>query len=348
MRLSIAPYRLLFKHPFGTAHGLRDGTDSVFVRLDDGGYTGYGEATLPPYLPETQVGVIEEFRALEGGVQLRALMEGDEEPNKHLSTPARAALSTAYYDLISRQQNANVSTLLIGKTTTLPETPARVMVTLGHSAIAEIPSKLRELPPSSILKVKLGSDHDRATLEAVLKYDDRPLFLDANQGWHSTREATAAVELVGSARCVGLEQPFAKDRLDLHQELRDRGIGDLFGDESIQDLDDLERAADVFTGVNIKLMKCGGLDRAATMIRRARDLGLAVMLGSMSESSLGCGAMAQLAGWADLLDLDGPWLVANDPFTGLRMNRGNLVLEDPVGVGVRPLAAFLNWIDIGA
>src|SRR5436190_4135182 len=340
MRLSIAPYRLRFNHPFGTAHGLRDGTDSVFIRLEEDGHTGYGEATLPPYLHGTQASVIEEFRAVDPAVQLHAIEHGNEAFPGSMSPPARAALSTAYYDLTARQQDVSVSTLLasrLAKSTAR----ARTMVTLGHSVLSEIPSKLIELPWSSILKVKLGSDHDQETLKAVLEQDDRPLFLDANQGWDTVEEAIASVELVGPARFIGLEQPFPADRWELHRYLRTRGVDRIVGDESIQDMADLERAAGVFSGVNVKLMKCGGLDRAVSLIARARELGISVMLGSMSESSLGCGAMAQLAGWADLLDLDGPWLVSNDPFEGLRMDRGELIVEDPVGIGTRPKAGYL-------
>ncbi|MEO8589247.1 MAG: enolase C-terminal domain-like protein [Flavobacteriales bacterium] len=347
MRLSLATYRLLFKHPFGTAHGLRNGTDSVFVRLCDNGHEGYGEATLPPYLNETQAHVFQELKGMDLVRQIDALRTGKDVSNETLSPPTRAALSTAYYDLISRQQGVSVSTLLTrGVGTGSPQ--GRAMVTLGHSSPHEIPAKLKELPRSAILKVKLGSDHDLETLGVVLGADERPLFLDANQGWMNVAQAMAAIGVVGGARLVGLEQPFAKDRLDLHKELRDEGAGALFADESVQDMADLERSVEAFTGVNVKLMKCGGLDRAFAMINRARELGMAVMLGSMSESSLGCGAMAQLAGSADLLDLDGPWLIANDPFMGLGMTEDGLTVEEPFGVGIRPSDKVLDWINVGA
>ena len=223
------------------------------------------------------------------------------------------------------------------------------MMTLGHSRLDEIPAKLRELPPSDILKVKLGADQDLEILNAVLRADERPLFLDANQGWTTVAQALAAVDLVGRDRLAGLEQPFAKDRFDLHKELMHQGVARLFADESMQDLRDLERVSAAFSGVNIKLMKCGGLDRAVELIERARELGLGVMLGSMSESSLGCGAMAQLGRFADLIDLDGPWLISNDPFTGLTLEDGRLAHEEVSGIGVRlRTEASLDWRPIGA
>jgi len=343
MELSLARYRLLFIHPFGTAHGLRDGTDTVFVRLTHGCITGYGEATLPPYLEITQQSVFEELKDF--NLDHLQYLENGVEPG--LSAPARAALSTAYYDLMSKDLGRSASSLIVG----LPNTgcDAPTMVTLGHSLLNHISLKLSEMPRSSCLKVKLGSLADKATLKAVKELDQRPLFLDANQGWTSVVQALDAIAIAGEGDVVGLEQPFAKERWDLHAELRNVTAVPIYGDESIQGVADLERATEAFDGVNLKLMKCGGLDSAAAMAKRARELGLKVMLGSMSESSLGCGAMAQLAGSADLLDLDGPWLIKNDPFQGLRMEDGRLLIEGITGVGIELRSgAQLNWIHIGA
>ncbi len=224
-----------------------------------------------------------------------------------------------------------------------------VMVTLGHSQLGDIPLKLKELPETGLLKVKLGSLDDEGTLGLVKSMDDRPLFLDANQGWTGVDQAMRAIETAGEDRVIGLEQPFAKDRWDLHAHLRKLTKVPIYADESIQGKADLERATESFDGVNLKLMKCGGLDIANEMASRARELGLKVMLGSMSESSLGCGAMAQLAGMANLLDLDGPWLIKNDPFQGLRMEDGRLVADGIVGTGIELKSnAPLNWVQIGA
>ncbi|HRH70886.1 MAG TPA: enolase C-terminal domain-like protein [Flavobacteriales bacterium] len=223
------------------------------------------------------------------------------------------------------------------------------MVTLGHSKLGEIALKLTELPQMAVLKVKLGSADDEGTLESVKSLDDRPLFLDANQGWTSVGQAMKAIAVAGEDRVLGLEQPFAKERWDLHAELRRSTRIPVYGDESIQGLADLERAPEAFDGVNLKLVKCGGLDRAMVMAERAAELGLKVMLGSMSESSLGCGAMVHLAGMAELVDLDGPWLVRNDPFCGLGLSDGRFTLDGSVGVGVRPRSGHaLDWIPIGA
>lgn len=343
MQLALSKYRLLFLHPFGTAHGLRDGTDSVFVRLSENGVHGYGEATLPPYLPYSQVAVHEELRSID----LNSIPSLCMDESADLSPPARAAISTAYYDLMSKQLSIPIASRL--GISGSARSKAVAMVTLGYSKPDDIELKLSELPKSSLLKVKLGSVDDEGTLRLVKSMDDRPLFLDANQGWESADQALRAIDVVGEDRVIGLEQPFAKERWDLHRELRRLTRIPVYGDESIQDMADLDRSPEAFDGVNLKLMKCGGLDRALAMVQRARDLGLKVMLGSMSESSLGCGAMARLAGLADLVDLDGPWLIRNDPFDGLGLVGGNLVLDGAFGVGVEPRPApLLDWRPIGA
>lgn len=230
-----------------------------------------------------------------------------------------------------------------------PSVRRKTMVTLGHSDLREIPLKLSELPASSFLKVKLGSRADELSIERIKELDNRPLFLDTNQGWNSVEEAMDMIGKIGPERIVGLEQPFPKHRLDLHAELKTRTTLPIYADESVQSLEDVDRVAHAFHGINLKLMKCGGLDRAVEMIRLARDRGLKVMLGSMSESSLGCGAMACLADHADLVDLDGPWLISNDPFVGLWMEGGELCKKKGPGFGIelKP-EAVLEWAPIGA
>lgn len=351
MNLSYAPYRLQFKHPFGTAHGIRTGTDAVFVRLEDGDAAGYGEATLPPYLIDTQISVIQELKRIDHTLLFKQFSGYPSQLNElfpqTLSEPCRAALSTAFYDLKSRKLNRPIETLI--QTAGLPKASKLAMVTLGHSELDLIEFKLSQLPNSNILKVKLGTDQDRDTIKRVIELDCRELLLDANQGWTEISQVMDMIELAGEDRITGIEQPFGKNRWDLHEALSQRTRVPIFGDESIQGTDDLIRAKGVFGGVNIKMMKCGGIDRVAEIIFKARELHLQIMLGCMSESSLGCGAMAQLAQYADLIDLDGPWLISNDPFQGLVWDGHGLRCLGMAGLGVDLIdPTYLSWITIGA
>ncbi|HRF80439.1 MAG TPA: enolase C-terminal domain-like protein, partial [Flavobacteriales bacterium] len=319
------------------------GTDSVFVRLTNGERVAYGEATLPPYLKETQHTVHEELVSFWLNMKRGRLESNWGDATQTLSSPARAAFQMAYNGLNNRDISSKESSDDNGSARGL------AMVTVGMGQVDDIALKLSELPFSPVLKVKLGSSNDLLTIEMIKRLDNRKIFLDANQGWSSVDHALRVIEAAGPAHVIGLEQPFPKDRWDLHQELKSRTDVPIYADESIQGPADLERAPEVFDGVNLKLMKCGGLDIAEQMAERARELGLRVMLGSMSESSLGCGTMALLADRADLLDLDGPWLIKNDPFTGLRMEQGKLVLggSGPNGVELREPSP-LEFITIGA
>jgi L-Ala-D/L-Glu epimerase len=347
--LEYARYRLLFRHPFGTAHGLRDGTDAVFLRLRSPYGVGYGETTLPPYVEEDQEGVIRELHNTDIEAYITSLLKYKKKPfiNDSLAhlPAARAALTTAIYDLEARSKGLSVKDFLIPDLR--PVGAMATAVTLGHTTVSDIHTKLKELPASRLLKVKLGGPEDIKTLEEVQDLDGRPLLLDANQGWKSLDEAIRTLEAVHPERLFGLEQPFQKHRWDLHAELQSSIAAPIFGDESIQGMGDLERAPDTFRGVNIKLMKCGGLDVAVQMAVRARQVGLKVMFGSMSESSLGCGAMAQIQGLADVLDLDGPWLIWNDPFEGLDMGLKGMSFRNGTGIGVANHHE-LNWSTIGA
>lgn len=347
IRLSYCRYRLLFRHPFGTAHGLRDGTDSVFIRAEEAGRIGYGEATLPPYLAETQDSVIQRIAAFvdpgtRNASDLGELLAG-EQVHFRMAPAARAALQMALFDL--DQQRLQITDIQYINNQLLKS--AITLKTVGSGALEDLPAKLEDTRGSKAIKVKLGSKNDRRVLELITQHDDRPLFLDANQGLGSVQEALDRIAWAGADRVIGMEQPFPKNRPDMHAELKRRTEVPVYGDESIQGHEDLAAAAGTFGGVNVKLMKCGGLDLAEVMIDQAERLGLKVMLGSMSESSLGCTAMGRLAGRADVVDLDGPWLITNDPFRGMDMVNGNLVIPVRTGIGA-VLVADLPWTPFGA
>lgn len=332
LRLSYCPYRLEFKHPFGTAHGVRTGTDSIFIKLEGDGTTGYGEVTLPPYLKEKPAEVIRNLERLEASGPITP-----ENLKTRLDDPAwfgpdapgcRAGLQIALSDWTARHKQVTTAELLNTKDLKQPST----LVTLGITPENELEAKLSELPESDGLKLKVQDEKGVVIVRKIKILDKRPIFLDANQGLRGVREAMALAEAAGE-RLLGMEQPFPVAERDTHKELQEKLDLPVYGDESIQNLIELDNSKGQFNGVNIKLMKCGGLDRAQAMAERAVELGLKVMLGSMSESSLGCTAMAHLAGYADIADLDGPILIKNDPFEGMTMQQGKLVMPDGPGIG---------------
>lgn len=334
LRLSIRPFRLLFKHPFETAHGTRDGTDSLFVRVEENGLYGYGETTLPPYVHETihdAIACLKRIallRSTTGSDLLNWLEQGGQD---HILPPGcRAGLHMALLDLVGKQREMPVHELLNINGVKRPI----ALMTIGISPLDDIPLKIKELPESGGLKLKIGDPEATARIELVMSLDNRTLFLDGNQGLTSVAEALGLIKAVGTDRLLGMEQPFAIGNDALNEELHGSSAADIYGDESIQDLEDLNARRTVFNGVNLKLMKCGGLDKALAMAKQAKTIGLRIMVGSMSESSLGCTAAAHLKGLAEILDLDGPWLIRNDPFRGISMQKGEVQLKEAPGIGV--------------
>lgn len=346
LRISYAPFRLLFKHPFETSHGVRDGTDSIFVRIEESGVTGYGEVTLPPYLKEKPAQVVERLKEVvaRSPASIPALLRllDDNVLFGPEAMGCRNGLHTASIDVLGKAVNKPVHQLI--EVNILKSSVT--LVTLGITPVEDLQAKLTELPRSGGLKVKVGHAGSKAMIMAVKQLDARPIFLDANQGLSSVEQAMDLLESAGS-RLLGMEQPFPVNDIVNQRELQGKIKACVYGDESIQDEFELEHSLKLFNGVNIKLIKCGGLDRAKAMAVRAGELGIKVMLGSMSESSLGCTAMAHLAGQADIVDLDGPWLIKNDPFEGMDMRNGKLIMPDKPGIGA-VLKAELDFSPICA
>ncbi len=345
MGLSFAycPFRLRFKHPFGTAHGLRDGTDSLFLRIEQDGCMGYGEITLPPYVKETIPETLKRIHALaaRGPWDAEQLLERIDSIGLFTNAPAcRAGVQMALVDLIGKRTEKPAFQVL----NVISKERPRVLMTLGISKPSEVPAKLKELPATGNLKLKVGDSASDQRIQYITNATSSDILIDGNQGLNGLEEAFRLAHLVGGERLLGIEQPFAVGLECLSHELAQRIGAVVIADESLQDEADLDRIAGFFGGINIKLMKCGGLDVALSMIKQARARDLKVMLGSMSESSLGCTAMAHLAGLADLIDLDGPWLIANDPFKGIGIEQGRLVLPQGLGLGAEPIES-IRYID---
>lgn len=284
-----------------------------------------------------------EAELVAAGDVLAALEAGETHLLERLSLPARACLSMAYYDLISREKKASLSTVF--EVDEAPGGPA--VATLGAGPMTTMKERLEALPEVPVLKVKWSGAADALDqLQRLVEWDPRPILLDANRAMRSVEMVQDLLAAMPAERIIGLEQPFDVGS-PLQFELEQTISVTTYADESIQGEADLDAMVGQFGGVNLKLVKCGGPDKAARMAIRARQAGLKVMLGNMSETSLGCGAMCHLAGYADLVDLDGPWLIRNDPFKGMGIRQGRYVVHGTQGIGV-DLIASLAWTPIGA
>jgi L-alanine-DL-glutamate epimerase-like enolase superfamily enzyme len=242
---------------------------------------------------------------------------------------AKCAIDIALHDLCAKQLGVPLYALL-GMSKEIPPTDFTVGID-EPAVVAERASAAAHFPA---LKVKVGSAHDLETIRAVRSVFGGPIRVDANTGWQPDEAARLVPELV-ELGVVLIEQPFPAHRLDQLGWLQERSPLPIVADESAVMIEDLERLVGVVAGINVKLAKCGGVGPAQRMLERARELGFRRFLGCMEETSLGIAASAAVASLADWVDLDGCLLLADDPFTGLRLGEDcRWVLPELPGLGL--------------
>ena len=335
MELRYYPYELQLQHTFTVSSFSRTTTPGVQVEIDYQGYTGYGEASMPPYLGQS----VESVTAFLPKVDLRqfadpfcledilayvdSLSPGD--------SAAKAAVDIALHDLVGKMLGAPWYRIWGYNPTKAPSTT----FTIGIDTPEVVKEKTLECKGRfNILKVKVGTASDKEMITTIRSVTDLPIAVDANQGWTDRFQALDMVYWLREHGVELVEQPLPVNQVDDLAWLRERSPLPIIGDESVQGLDDVRRAVGVFDGINIKLMKCGGLRNAHKMVDLARGLGLKVMLGCMTETSCAVTAAAQLSPAVDFADLDGNLLISNDPFDGVGLSEGKLVLPDRPGIGV--------------
>jgi L-alanine-DL-glutamate epimerase-like enolase superfamily enzyme len=243
---------------------------------------------------------------------------------------AKASVDIALHDLIGKLVGEPFYRLFGLNPSRAPLTS----FTIGLDAPEIIRQKVAEAGPYKILKVKLGRENDREMVEVIRSLTDKPLCVDVNQGW---KDRNYALEMAGWLKEKGvifLEQPMPKEMKDDIAWLTQRSPLPVIGDEAIQNISDLLNNKDIYSGINIKLMKCGGLNAAMKMINVARAFGMKVMIGCMTETSCAVSAAAQLSPLADWCDLDGNLLISNDPFEGLKIVEGKVMLPEVPGIGI--------------
>ncbi len=341
MTLNFTPHPLRLKHTFTVAGSSRTETPDILVTVSCDGLTGYGEASMPPYLGESVESVVaflsridlsgyeDPFALAEIHAYLDTLSPGD--------WAAKAAVDIALHDL-----QGKLTGLPLWRLWGLPPLPRGeqglpTTFTIGIDTPETVRAKTLEVAGRfRRLKVKVGVPGDRELIASIRSVTDTPLTVDANQGWTSREEALDRIFWLREQGVVMIEQPLPKTRLDDLAWLTERSPLPVIADESCQHLSDLKRLQGCVSGINIKLMKCGGLWEARQMAVTARALGLQVMLGCMTETACAVSAIAHLAPIADWADLDGNLLISNDPFTGgLQVIDGNIVLPSAPGIGVQ-------------
>ena len=335
MKLSFYPYELQLKHTFTVSSYSRTTTPGVQVEIAYQGFTGYGEASMPPYLGQSVESVtaflqqvdLEQFAdpfCLEDILTyVDSLSPGD--------TAAKAAVDIALHDLVGKMLGAPWYRIWGYDPAKAPSTT----FTIGIDTPEVMKEKTLECAGQfNILKVKLGTDRDKEIIETIRSVTDLPIAVDVNQGWGDRFRALDMIYWLKEHGVVMVEQPLAISRYDDQAWLFERSPLPLFADESVQRLPDVPRMHGLFSGINIKLMKCTGLREAHRMVELARSLGMKVMLGCMTETSCAVSAAAQLSPAVDFADLDGNLLISNDLFRGVDVVDGRLALPDLPGIGL--------------
>lgn len=338
MHLTFEPYELKLKHVFTVSSFSRSTTPDVQVRIDYDGYTGYGEASMPPYLGQTVESVcsflkkvdLEQFPdpfCIDDILNyIDSLSDGD--------SAAKAAVDIALHDLVGKIIGAPWHRMLGLNPKKTPNTT----YTIGIDTDEMVKLKTREVAGQfKILKVKLGTPRDREMIRAIREVSNLPIAVDVNQGWKNKKKALDEIFWLKEQGIVMVEQPMPKEMLDANAWLTERSPLPTFADEAIQRLKDIPAIKGAYTGINIKLMKCTGMREAWKMMNYARAEGMKVMIGCMTETSCAIAAAAQLSPAVDFADLDGNLLIANDIFRGTTVVDGKITLNQLPGIGIEKI-----------
>lgn len=338
MHLSFEPYELKLKHVFTVSSFSRSTTPDIQVRIDYDGYTGYGEASMPPYLGQTVESVCSFLKKVDLEqfpdpfciddilTYIDSLSDGD--------SAAKAAVDIALHDLVGKIIGAPWHRML-GLN---PEKTPNTTYTIGIDTDEMVKLKTREVAGQfKILKVKLGTPRDREMIRAIREVSDLPIAVDVNQGWKNKKKALDEIFWLKEQGIVMVEQPMPKEMLDANAWLTERSPLPTFADEAIQRLKDIPAIKGAYTGINIKLMKCTGMREAWKMMNYARAEGMKVMIGCMTETSCAIAAAAQLSPAVDFADLDGNLLIANDIFRGTTVVDGKITLNQLPGIGIEKI-----------
>jgi L-alanine-DL-glutamate epimerase-like enolase superfamily enzyme len=338
MRIRARTYDLELEVPFAISRGTTSVHTICVAEISHQGLTGYGEASPSRYYGDNREKAL---AAMTGAGRMlgddpfalevisRRLRENFPE-----SPSGRAAVEMALYDLVGKMVGLPVYRWLGLAGAPLPKTS----LTVGVTDVEVARRRLDFLKGFPILKAKVGFGDEMALLSLLRDHTEAVLRVDANEGW-SVEEAIDKVSLMSREFAVEIfEQPLPKGDLDGYRRLRQSTSATIIVDESAARAEDLPRWSGLVDGVNVKIMKCGGLGEAMRMIWTARALGLSIMLGCMVESSLAITAAAHIAGLVDYCDLDGNLLVSNDPFRGVEAWNGILRLPEAPGLGVTPVA----------
>ncbi len=334
MKIACSTYDLKLKHTFTIARSSRDVSPVVIVELEHEGIVGYGEAAPSRRYGET----IETVNGFLKGVDLSPFGSPFELESilnyvdniAPGNTSAKAAVDIALHDWIGRKLKVPLYQYWGLDKQKTPVTS----FTIGIDTPEIIAQKVKEASEYPILKIKLGGQNDEEIMRTIRRATDKTLRVDANEGWKTREIALKKIQWLEQEGVEFVEQPMPAEDLEGMAWVRERVNLPLIADENSLRLHDVPKLQKAFDGINIKLMKCTGLREALKMVAAARACDMKIMTGCMIESSVAISAAAQFSPLIDYADLDGAVLTTNDPFDGVTIVGGKLVLPDRDGIGV--------------
>lgn len=334
MNVKYKTSELAFKHPFTISKGTKTHQKAILVELDFMGVKGYGEAPAIPYYHITVERMVKDLEAKKMMIEKTAFTEPERLWHFFyhlypLDPFLVCALDMAVWDIYGKMKGKPLHQIWNGDISKNPLTD----ITIGIDTIEKMVAKLKETP-WPIYKIKVGTDEDIEIVRELRKHTDAPFRLDANAAWKA-EEALEKIKIFAELGVEFVEQPLAKDDWEGMKYLYANSPLPLFADESCVFEHDVEKCAGHFHGINIKLTKCSGITPALRMIEKARKLNLKIMMGSMNESSIGTGAIAQMLPLLDYVDMDGPLLLAEDVAEGVTFDNGRIIYLGEPGLGVR-------------
>jgi L-alanine-DL-glutamate epimerase-like enolase superfamily enzyme len=338
LKLIFHEFELPLRHVFAISRDSVSIQPTLIVELTDGSHRGFGEATTNRYYGATLEAMRASLEAVRADVE--AVNELDPprlwaelQPRLADNPFALCALDQAAHDLWGKQRGASVYELWGLSTDRIPQSN----FTIGIDSIDVMVKKLREMPGWPIYKIKLGTEHDLDIVRELRKHTDAVFRVDANCGWKPD-EAIANSHDLTPLGVEFIEQPCPADDWDGVKRVYENSALPIIADESCQSEADVDRCRGHFHGVNVKLVKCGGLTPAKRMVVRARELGMKAMVGCMTESTVGISAIAQLLPLLDYVDMDGAALLSKDIATGVRVDQGRCIYPNAPGTGATLLA----------
>ena len=337
MQLSTATLKLHPKTPFRISREAQTEVQNVIIKLSADGVVGYGEASPNKFYRETADRVIELIEGLGGyfgGLRVDSVADiervwNEVWPRLQPSRAAQCAVDIALWDWLAKKKGISVCELALGR----KQVPIVTSFTIGISTPEELIRKVHELSNVPSVKVKSDAKGDLAPLRYIAANTVAKLRVDANCAWAELDARALSAELT-KLRTEFIEQPLPPDLREQMPDFLTQSVLPVLADESCVVLEDVERVPGYFHGFNIKLVKCGGLTPGLAMMRRGRELGLKTMVGCMLETSLLIAAGVVVAQGTDFADLDGAWLLADDPFPGLCYEDGMVGVTGKLGLGV--------------